>query len=234
MGNLFDFENDFTEEEEAVFAPKGMEVGPSRTGAMKAEELNTIVAKAATGRSLIIDKDIVALYQAGVPVTQIMKKYSLSTGRFYDILKSNGTALRVPEKQTNANKPANLFKKTITTDGYIFTGDLAERYGLTPGQLRHYCQSLEAQGYTFARIDNGQRRGRIFNQKDITIIDRMIEEIRIHSMVEAATLALYNHDVQPPKVDVKLEGETLYINIARTPKWTAEEINVVINLKEEN
>jgi hypothetical protein len=227
---LFDFENDFTEEEEAVFSPKGMEVGPSRTGAVK-----TVVAKTGTGKTIEMkEKEVAAKYKAGVTVTKILKEYSLSTGRLYDILKTNNIPLRGSSNHVGSTKPALVEKRPIPTDKeYIFTSDVANRYGLTPGQVRCYCQVLEGQGYEFNRIQRGQSNSRIFNDKDITILDQMVEELRIHSMVQAATLSLYNHDVQPPKVNVKLEGETLYINIERTPQWTADEINVVINLKEE-
>lgn len=217
MENLFDFENDFTEEEEAVFASK-----------------QTAVAAQPVSQMPTLEEGIVLKYKAGVPVIKLLETYGLSTGRLYDILKSSNTPLRVSKVSTGANKPANLFKKEITTTGYVFTGDLAKRYGLTPGQVRSYCVILEEQGYEFARGESGQRRGRIFNQKDIEVVDKMIEAVRLHSMVEAATLALYNHDVQQPKVNVKLEGETIYIHIERMLQWTADEINVVINLKEEN
>lgn len=212
--NLFDFEHDFTEEEESVFT--------------------TVVARAGTGKTLEMKvKEIVAKYKAGVTVTQILKEYRISTGRLYEILKDNSVPLRGGSNHVGSTKPANLFKKAITTTGTLYTSDMAERYGLTPGQVRSYCLVLEGQGYQFNRIQRGQRDARVFSQKDINVLDRMIEELRMHSMIESAVLALYNHDVQPPKVDVRLEGETLFINIKRTPKWTADEINVTINLKEE-
>ena len=229
MENLFDLDNDFTEEEEDVFTT-GVQQG----------KVTMLVAKTGQGKSRIItnplptlEEGLIAKYKAGVPVAILMKVYGLSTGRLYDILRTNNVELRGSSNHVGSTKPANILKKAITKDGYIFTSDLADRYGLTSGQVRSYCLVLEDQGYKFSRIQRGQRDARIFNNKDIEILDRMTEELRVHSMVESAVLALYNHDVQPPKVDVKIEGETLFINIARTPNWTAEEINVTINLSEE-
>lgn len=228
MSNLFDFDKDFSEEEESVFTT-GVQQG----------KITLVAAKTGQGKSRILtnslptlEEGLIAKYKAGVPVAVLMQVYGLSTGRLYDILRTNNVELR-GSSHVGSTKPANLFKKAITKDGYIFTSDLADRYGLTSGQVRSYCLVLEDQGYQFNRIQRGQRDARIFNNKDIEILDKMIEELRIHSMVESAVLALYNHDVQPPKVDVKIEGETLFINIARTPNWTAEEINVTINLSEE-
>lgn len=76
---LIDFDNDFTEEEEAVF---------------QATPQNTITARVGVTALLELEEQVVKKYRGGMSVVQIAKDYDISFGKIYDILARHGVPLR--------------------------------------------------------------------------------------------------------------------------------------------
>lgn len=89
--SLIDIENDFTEEEESMFATKKTIKKNLQPGL---SESNVTVPQMPT-----MEESIVAKYQAGMPVTRLMRQYGMSTTIMYKILNKYGVPLRGARNQ---------------------------------------------------------------------------------------------------------------------------------------
>lgn len=93
--SLIDIENDFTEEEESVFAPK------------RSVGTNVVGLTDALNATPTFEESIIKKYQAGMPVIRLTKQYGMSTATLYKILDTHNVRLRGARNQyTNPDTEA--------------------------------------------------------------------------------------------------------------------------------
>jgi len=207
------------------------------------EEMAAITPTGFTKEELICH-----MYKSGVPVTVIMKKHKISSGRFYEILnrhhvpygkrKSSKAAKRLA--QMSAEEKQKLVYEYANTEApmdYLYKKYGINKYGLYSILDEQNVPRRNKTGLHSENRPSHNNANRKHNPGDDTT--KLIEAITAPPEspifeVEPTKVVIAQPEMYPvDKIDFRLEDGKLFVDVLVRPDVDVSQVYVNINLKEE-
>jgi hypothetical protein len=223
---VIDFDKDFTEEEEAVFNPNFKKESQSEPG--KAPVGETDAEEVKEPKNLTMDETIAKKYKLGMSVRQIIADHGISSGKVYEILARKKVGLRNGRYSSKSTERistmTNLEKQSLILD---------YKNGATLGYIyRKY--DINKNG-TYQLLDEANIPRRMDRDVGNEPAPKMVENIKeaTKPVIDTSGITLTKEFTQNAPINIRKEGDTLFIEVAKAVKSPVEYINISFKFKED-